>query len=204
MLHQAQDTSMPDRSGCQVCGLLERKAPESRPVDVVFLSHPPYGSSLFSLWWRSSSPKAGWTPSWWMRLAGPVLSLVIPVLWPLLRQGSCVEVAEDVEYSGVRMQNWVMANFGYQYVLQPFRRLVAARIKKAACMAESRKVSVLCLGALNKAEWMNNGGLGLLHELKGSMRVVHGNTMTAAAVCETARELFGPRRHVFVTGASSS
>lgn len=28
--------------------------------------------------------------------------------------------------------------------------------------------------------------------------------MTAAAVCETARELFGPRRHVFVTGASSS
>ena len=117
---------MPDRSGCQVCGLLERKAPESRPVDVVFLSHPPYGSSLFSLWWHSSSPKAGWTPSWWMRLAGPVLSLVIPVLWPLLRQGSCVEVAEDVEYSGVRMQNWVMANFGYQYVLQPFRRLVAA------------------------------------------------------------------------------
>ena len=36
-------------------------------------------------------------------------------------------------------------------------RQAEARIKKAACMAESRKVSVLCLGALNKAEWMNNG-----------------------------------------------
>lgn len=30
---------------------------------------------------------------------------------------------------------------------------------KVARLAEERKISVLCLGALNKAEWMNNGVL---------------------------------------------
>ena len=33
------------------------------------------------------------------------------------------------------------------------------RIAKTTRLAEQRKVSVLCLGALNKAEWMNNGVL---------------------------------------------
>ena len=42
------------------------------------------------------------------------------------------------------------------------------------------------------------------------MRIVHGNTLTAAAVVETSRALFGPavtdenRMRVFVTGASSN
>ena len=36
-----------------------------------------------------------------------------------------MEVAEDIEYSGIRMQNWVLSNFGYQYILWPFRSLVA-------------------------------------------------------------------------------
>lgn len=115
-----------------------------------------------------------------------------------------MEVAEDIEYSGIRMQNWVLSNFGYQYVLWPFRRHVEGRIVKTARLAEQRQVSVLCLGALNKAEWMNHGGLGLLRDSQSKMRIVHGNTLTAAAVVETAKALFGaPGQQVFVTGASS-
>ena len=32
------------------------------------------------------------------------------------RNGQGFEVAEDVDYAGVHMQNWVMACFGYQYL----------------------------------------------------------------------------------------
>eukprot|EP00439_Symbiodinium_sp_Y106_P037682 s3673_g4.t1 len=172
---------------CQVCSLLDRAAePGDTAVDVVFFSHPPYPSSLFSLWWPSATTKRGWVPSW---------------------NGQGFEIAEDVSYAGVHMQNWVLACFGYQYLLWPFRSFVAARIAQSASMAEKRGAKVLCLGALNKAEWMNNGGLSLLRGLHGGARLVHGNTLTAAAVVEAARSLFGPpasvRAPIFVTGASS-
>ncbi|CAE7191483.1 CER3 [Symbiodinium sp. CCMP2456] len=142
-----------------------------------------------------------------MYLLGPPLSLMIPVLWPLLRNGQGFEIAEDVSYAGVHMQNWVLACFGYQYLLWPFRSFVAARIAQSVSMAEKKGARVLCLGALNKAEWMNNGGLSLLRGLHGGARLVHGNTLTAAAVVEAARSLFGApaslRAPIFVTGASS-
>ena len=122
---------------CRVCSLLSEKGPngtregakvakDENVVDLVFLSHPAYPSSLFSLWWPSAGGAGGWKAAWWMQLVGPPLSLLIPILWPWLRNGECMEVAEDIEYSGIRMQNWVLSNFGYQYVLWPFRRLVEA------------------------------------------------------------------------------
>lgn len=44
-------------------------------------------------------------------------------------------------------------------------------------------VKYLGLAALNKAEWLNRGGKDLLEPLKGrNIRVVHGNTLTAAAI----------------------
>ncbi|CAE7610932.1 CER3 [Symbiodinium natans] len=206
----ATPTACCGSKGCQVCSLLAKAPdPSTSKLDVVFFSHPPYPSSLFSLWWPSASrgSKSGWAPSWWMYLFGPPLSLIIPFLWPLLRNGQGFEVAEDVAYANVHMQNWVLACFGYQYLLWPFRSFVAARIAQSAAMAEERGARVLSLGALNKAEWMNNGGLALLRGLGGGVRLVHGNTLTAAAVVEAASALFGPVSSVtapiFVTGASS-
>ena len=139
-----QDVRWKPSDGCRVCSLLEKKEGNGKghrdflghetcktqnpssastlKIDVVFLSHPDYGSSLFSLWWPSPQ---GWKPSWWMHLLGPPLSIVIPFLWPYLRNGEFMEVAEDTEYSGIRMQNWVLSSFGYQYVIWPFRQLVA-------------------------------------------------------------------------------
>ena len=103
----------------------------------MFLSHPAYPSSLFSLWWPSAVSAGGWKAAWWMQLVAPPLSLLIPILWPWLRNGECMEVAEDIEYSGIRMQNWVLSNFGYQYVLWPFRRLVEAPCLIFPCMSKS-------------------------------------------------------------------
>ena len=33
-----------------------------------------------------------------------------------MRNGQGFEIAEDVSYAGVHMQNWVLACFGYQYL----------------------------------------------------------------------------------------
>ena len=79
---------------CRVCSLL---AEEERQIDLVFLSHPAWPSSVFSLF--SSSPSQ-WRPRWWMTLLGPLLSPLVPLLWPLLRGNFC-EVAEDLDYGGV-------------------------------------------------------------------------------------------------------
>ena len=105
-------------------GRVKHTKDQNDSIDLVFLSHPAYPSSLFSLWWPSNGGD-GWKASWWMYLVAPPLSLLIPLIWPWLRNGECMEVAEDIEYSGIRMQNWVLSNFGYQYILWPFRSLVA-------------------------------------------------------------------------------
>ena len=117
-------------------GRVKHTKDQNDSIDLVFLSHPAYPSSLFSLWWPSNGGDGdGWKASWWMYLVvAPPLSLLIPLIWPWLRNGECMEVAEDIEYSGIRMQNWVLSNFGYQYILWPFRSLVAVpRLELKVC-----------------------------------------------------------------------
>jgi hypothetical protein len=72
--------------------------------------------------------------------------------------------------------------------------------------AEKIGVKVLCLGALNKAESINGGGVGVIRALGPNRRlsVIHGNHLTAAAVVETVIQCFSERNvKFFLTGASS-
>ena len=56
-------------------------------------------------------------------------------------------------------------------------------IEDAVVAADKEGVKVCGLGALNKAHWINHGGDDILkHHPHLRTRVVHGNTMTAAAV----------------------
>ena len=49
--------------------------------------------------------------------------------------------------------------------------------------ADKEGLSVIGLGAFNKAEWLNGGGKDVVKNLpKLGVRVVHGNTLTAATV----------------------
>ena len=77
-------------------------------------------------------------------------------------------------------------------------------IKKAVLDADSMGVQYLGLAALNKAEWLNHGGVDLLPHLTGrSIKLVHGNTLTAAAVYHALCMKTNPTDAVFVTGATS-
>lgn len=102
------------------------------------------------------------------------------------------------------MQNWVIPHFGRHFVTN--KSDVKHNIEAAARHAEKVGVKVLCLGALNKAESINGGGVSLVKHLgpHRKLSVIHGNHLTAAAVVETIHQCFRDRNtNFFLTGASS-
>ena len=118
-------------------------------------------------------------------------------------------VLDDFKYHGLRVQTWAVMHFGRHFrnscELHDARRNVVA----AVLAAEKTGARVLGLGALNKAQFLNRGGLDLLEELPTDrhMRITHGDQLTAAAVVETVKRLVAklPPGTVkpFLTGATS-
>lgn len=71
-----------------------------------------------------------------------------------------------------------------------------------------RESDVIGLGALTKAEWLTQGGQWIVDTLGDALRVpiVHGDTLTAAAVCRQLESIIGERKvdePIFITGATS-
>ena len=107
------------------------------------------------------------------------------------------------------MQTWAVLHFGRHFrnscELHDARRNVVA----AVLAAEKTGARVLGLGALNKAQFLNRGGLDLLEELPTDrrMRITHGDQLTAAAVVETVKRLVAKlppgTEKPFLTGATS-
>jgi NAD(P)-dependent dehydrogenase (short-subunit alcohol dehydrogenase family) len=115
-----------------------------------------------------------------------------------------------------RSEVWFAKSFGWQYITaSPFWRGYAKEtVVRSALRAQNQGVKVLGLGALNKAHWLNNGGEDLVTDLErrspegyilspldvelgllkpestmNKIKVVHGNTLTAAVVCYQLRVL---------------
>ena len=183
---------------------------EKKPaVDAIFLVHPAYLVDTFCLF---SSPDAEkrWSPSWWMCLFLPFLWLIAFCSAHGLRRLGLPNylVLDDFKYHGLRVQTWTVLHFGRHFrnscELHDARRNVVA----AVLAAEKTGARVLGLGALNKAQFLNRGGLDLLEELPTDrhMRITHGDHLTAAAVVETVKRLVaklpGPGKP-FLTGATS-
>ena len=83
-------------------------------------------------------------------------------------------------------------------------RTAEKRIEEALKVADRAGVKVLGLGALNKAEFVNEGGDRLVSRVRPSnTRVVHGNTLTAAAVIENVLSVVPAGGRVFLTGPTS-
>lgn len=85
----------------------------------------------------------------------------------------------------VRTATWAFFMDGKDYMTRNLnqRKEIALNIENAVLDADRRGVRVTGLGALNKAHWINHGGDDILkHHPHLRTRVVHGNTMTAAAV----------------------
>ncbi|KAJ8500047.1 hypothetical protein OPV22_010599 [Ensete ventricosum] len=98
-------------------------------------------------------------------------------------------------------QTWVVPRFGFQYFLPFARKGINNQIELAILRADKMGVKVLSLAALNKNESLNGGGTLFVSKHPDlRVRVVHGNTLTAAVMLnEIPRDV----KEVFLTGATS-
>lgn len=92
----------------------------------------------------------------------------------------------------------------------PFKyQQINRRIRFAMTNCQRRGSRVLGLAALNKAEWLNHGGVDLLRELGDELhtsKVSHGDTMTAALTLEWVNDLRRRNlwnRKIFMIGSTS-
>jgi hypothetical protein len=91
---------------------------------------------------------------------------------------------------------------GPQIISMP--RTAEKRVEESLRVADRAGVKVLGLGALNKAEFVNEGGDRLVSRVRPcNTRVVHGNTLTAAAVIENVLSVVPAGGRVFLTGPTS-
>ncbi|XVE98670.1 hypothetical protein REPUB_Repub03eG0127400 [Reevesia pubescens] len=98
-------------------------------------------------------------------------------------------------------QTWVVPRFGFQYFLPFATKGINKHIEESILRADRMGVKVISLAALNKNEALNGGGTLFVNkhpDLK--VRVVHGNTLTAAVILN---EIPMDVKEVFLTGATS-
>ncbi|KAE9462497.1 hypothetical protein C3L33_05592, partial [Rhododendron williamsianum] len=98
-------------------------------------------------------------------------------------------------------QTWVVPRFGFQYFLPFATEGINKHIEEAILRADRLGVKVLSLAALNKNEALNGGGTLFVNKHPNlKVRVVHGNTLTAAVILNEIPEEV---KEVFLTGATS-
>ncbi|KAL3532934.1 hypothetical protein ACH5RR_006455 [Cinchona calisaya] len=98
-------------------------------------------------------------------------------------------------------QTWSVPRFGFQYFLPFAADGINKHIEEAILRADRLGVKVINLAALNKNEALNGGGTLFVNKHPNlKVRVVHGNTLTAAAILN---EIPKDITEVFLTGATS-
>ncbi|KAK8919419.1 Protein ECERIFERUM 3 [Platanthera zijinensis] len=98
-------------------------------------------------------------------------------------------------------QYWVVPRYGFQYFLPFAKNGINNQIESAILRADKLGVKVLSLAALNKNEALNGGGTLFVNKHPNlRVRIVHGNTLTAAVILN---EIPKDVKEVFLTGATS-
>eukprot|EP00668_Euglena_longa_P004983 GGOE01005851.1.p1 GENE.GGOE01005851.1~~GGOE01005851.1.p1 ORF type:complete len:759 (-),score=188.25 GGOE01005851.1:447-2723(-) len=119
----------------------------------------------------------------------PFYPLLLLGLVPLLKvcggtfkNAECLFRKAKGEY--VTLEQWGIPRFAYQYLQGPaMQKEIARMVESAVKQADAQGMQVIGLGAFNKAEWLNGGGKEVVKNLPNlRIRVVHGNTLTAATV----------------------
>jgi hypothetical protein len=175
------------------------KAVPYTPPDVVFVGH---GTTLtsafhapFALRSFSSHP---FVEYWYLKLCWPVCA-VIAIFTRLFGQPY---VHDRHKLNQLVLETWVTPAFAIQFFFKSQWSWINNKIRSAILDANESGVKVIGLGALNKNEALNGGGKLFVDELADQLkvRVVHGNTLTAAAVIQ---KIPTDATEVFVTGATS-
>ncbi|KAK1413152.1 hypothetical protein QVD17_34920 [Tagetes erecta] len=169
------------------------KAPEfvflAHGVDIMSSMHAPLiFRSLSSL---PFTTKLIMFPIW------PFAFLVVLMMWAKSRPF----LLTFCHLRGKLLQSWVVPRFGFMYFLPFAKDGINNQIEEAILMADRIGVKVLSLAALNKNEALNGGGkLFVTKHPDLKVRVVHGNTLTAAVILN---EIPQDVKEVFLTGATS-
>ncbi|KAL5200054.1 hypothetical protein ABZP36_021257 [Zizania latifolia] len=102
---------------------------------------------------------------------------------------------------GCLHQTWSVPRYGFQYFIPFAKEGINRQIELAILRADKMGVKVISLAALNKNEALNGGGTLFVKKHPNlRVRVVHGNTLTAAVILN---EIPGDVKEVFLTGATS-
>jgi hypothetical protein len=103
----------------------------------------------------------------------------------------------------MNIETWVTPAWGFQFFIRSEFKHINAKIERAILDADARGVRVLGLGALNKNEALNGGGAFFVQKHEKNLKntkVVHGNTLTAAAIIDKIPK---DVKEIFLTGATS-
>ncbi|KAM7471607.1 hypothetical protein LguiA_009790 [Lonicera macranthoides] len=150
-------------------------------VDVMSSMHVPFVLRSFSSMPFATKP---FLIPWW-----PIAFLVMLVMWAKAKNFllTFYYIKENLH------QTWVVPRFGFQGINKS--------IEEAILRADRLGVKVISLAALNKNESLNGGGTLFVKKLPNlKVRVVHGNTLTAAVILN---EIPSDVKEVFLVGATS-
>lgn len=105
----------------------------------------------------------------------------------------------------VRVGGWCVPRLGMEYVKPSQQSSINEILRLSIREAGERGCSHVGLGALNKARFLNGGGQALLATAEASnVKLVHGNTLTAAVVWHAICKTIPKGSDIAMTGATSS
>jgi len=175
-----------------------RAVPVTAP-DVVFMAHGTELLSVFHLPFmlRSFSSRP-FVSQWWLK---PFWPLCVPFVLVLRMFGKSF-VADRHRLKTLNCETWVTPAWGFQFFIKSEFNHINRKIEEAILDADRAGVKVVGLGALNKNEALNGGGALFVNKHGKSLktRVVHGNTLTAAAILQ---KIPSECKEIFLTGATS-
>lgn len=199
------------------------RAVKVQPPDVVFVGHGTTLTSMFHapFMLRSFSSRP-FEEQWWMKVLWPLcaifaISLKVFNVSPYVndrhrlsattttRKTTTATTTKNTHYT---LETWVTPAFAIQFFFKSQWEWINSKIEQSILAADDAGVKVIGLGALNKNEALNGGGKLFVDkfdkesstENKLRVRVVHGNTLTAAAVIQ---KIPTDVDEVFVTGSTS-
>ncbi|KAL8208681.1 hypothetical protein R6Q57_008093 [Mikania cordata] len=169
-----------------------------RVPDFVFLAHVvDITSSLHVPFVTRSLSSMPYSTKVFMIMQWPFAFVVMLLMW----LKSKTFLLSFYNLRGRLHQTWVVPRFGFQYFLPFASKGINKHIEDAILRADRLGVKVISLAALNKNEALNGGGTLFVKKHPNlKVRVVHGNTLTAAVILNEIHESV---KEVFLTGATS-
>ncbi|KAK9699566.1 hypothetical protein RND81_08G181700 [Saponaria officinalis] len=166
--------------------------------EFVFLGHAvDITSSIHASWVFRSFASMSYSTRWFLLPFWPIAFLLI---FPLWAWGKPI-VTSFYNLRGKLQQTWIIPRYGFQYFLPFAKKGINKKIEYAILKADKMGVKVISLAALNKNEALNGGGTLFVNKHPNlRVRVVHGNTLTAAVILDKIPK---DVKEVFLTGATS-